>query len=103
MIYKAIWQVVRNGTDDSGRVLSALFMELPSAEDYADYYEVIKTPICMAQIKRKKYQNLVEFKKDFMTMFDNAKEYNEAASQVYLFLLLPFHLFFKSCISRKVL
>jgi Bromodomain len=83
-----VWQAIRTATDDNGRVLSALFMELPSAEDYADYYDVIKNPICMSQIKRKKYQSINDFRKDFHLMFENAKEYNEAASQVYLFLFI---------------
>jgi len=58
-------------------------MELPSAEDYPDYYSVIDNPMCMTQIKRKKYASLDEFRRDCITMFDNAKEYNEATSQVY--------------------
>lgn len=80
---QAIWQIVRAATDDAGRVLSALFMELPSAEDYPDYYEIISNPICMAQIKRKKYNTPQEFKQDFVKMSENAKEYNEATSQMY--------------------
>jgi hypothetical protein len=58
-------------------------MELPSAEDYPDYYEVIERPVSMGQIKRKKYGTPAEFKQDFVTMFENAKEYNEATSQMY--------------------
>eukprot|EP00026_Physarum_polycephalum_P000554 Phypoly_transcript_00555.p1 GENE.Phypoly_transcript_00555~~Phypoly_transcript_00555.p1 ORF type:complete len:1422 (+),score=377.64 Phypoly_transcript_00555:70-4335(+) len=99
-IFRAIWQVVRSATDDSGRVLSAIFMELPNAEEYADYYDVIKNPICMAQIKRKKYQNLAEFRKDFVTMFDNAKEYNEATSQVYSDATTLFRIFEEECEKR---
>ena len=38
-------KAVRDATDADGRVLSELFEELPSAEDYPDYFELIKTPI----------------------------------------------------------
>jgi len=81
--FKAIWDSVRECTDAHGRVLSALFMDLPSAEDYPDYYEVIDNPVSLSVIKKNKYATKEEFKQAFGLMFDNAREYNEAGSQVF--------------------
>jgi len=58
-------------------------MDLPSAEDYPDYYEVIDNPISLSLIKRNKYVSKDDFKEAFALMFDNAREYNEAGSQVF--------------------
>jgi hypothetical protein len=38
-------------TDKSGREITEFFLELPSAEEYPDYYEVIKKPISLQEIK----------------------------------------------------
>ena len=38
-------KAVRDATDADGRILSELFEEVPSLEDYPDYFEIIKTPI----------------------------------------------------------
>jgi len=81
--FKAIWHTVRSATDEHGRVLSALFMDLPLAEDYPDYYDVIKDPISLAQIKSPKFTNKEDFKSVFLSIFSNAQVYNEVGSQVY--------------------
>jgi hypothetical protein len=79
-------------------------MELPSEEDYPDYYEVIKHPIALENIKVRKeclrvlfvtnlslqqkidnkdYNKLSQLKADIDLMASNAKKYNLKDSQVY--------------------
>ncbi|RMX46781.1 hypothetical protein pdam_00021032 [Pocillopora damicornis] len=73
--------------DENGRYLSAIFVELPSAQDYPDYYQVISEPVCLSQIENNirdsKYSGEEELMLDFEVMFDNARYYNEEDSQVY--------------------
>ncbi|CAD6930591.1 unnamed protein product [Tilletia controversa] len=65
------------------------FLELPSAEDYPDYYKHIAQPISLKEIdlrlKKKDitYQNPYSFVTDLRLMFSNAKFYNEDGSPVW--------------------
>ncbi|XP_055708043.1 protein polybromo-1 isoform X1 [Phlebotomus papatasi] len=71
----------------ANRLLSAVFMKLPSKSDYPDYYDIIKNPIDMEKIANKMkhqiYDNVDEMGSDFMLMFENACKYNEPDSQIY--------------------
>jgi hypothetical protein len=64
-------------TDSDNRQIAELFLELPSAEEYPDYYETIDSPISMQEIRAKSYQSIDEIVKDFKTMFKNARIYND--------------------------
>ncbi|KAK6728994.1 hypothetical protein RB195_006197 [Necator americanus] len=62
------------------------FMELPSAREYPDYYQVIAHPIDLKIIREKiennKYESSVQLMQDFAVLFNNARLYNEANSQI---------------------
>ncbi|VDM60949.1 unnamed protein product [Angiostrongylus costaricensis] len=64
------------------------FMELPSSREYPDYYRVIERPIDLKTIKEKIENNKVMFldyealMEEFTVLFDNARRYNEADSQI---------------------
>ncbi|KAG0309630.1 hypothetical protein BGZ98_000039 [Dissophora globulifera] len=83
-----ILDVIVKHEDKSGRQLAELFLELPSKEEYPDYYEDIEKPIAIDIIERNidkgKYPTLESFEKDVNLMFDNAKLYNAEGSDVYL-------------------
>ncbi|XP_015750031.1 PREDICTED: protein polybromo-1-like [Acropora digitifera] len=84
---RQLYKAVVNYQDENGRYLSAIFVELPSAQDYPDYYQVISEPVCLSQIENNirdtKYSSEDELMLDFEVMFDNARYYNEEDSQVY--------------------
>ncbi|XP_048584024.1 protein polybromo-1 isoform X2 [Nematostella vectensis] len=84
---RQLFKAVTNYQDESGRYLSAIFMDLPSSEEYPDYYKVISEPVCLSQIegniRDNKYATEEELLLDFEVMFDNARYYNEEESQVY--------------------
>ncbi|KAI9105477.1 Bromodomain-containing protein [Phlyctochytrium arcticum] len=86
-VMKEILKSIRSVTDRTGRNLSELFEELVSAEDYPDYYEVIKIPIALSTIENKieknQYQALDQFAVDFNILFDNAMNYNRKGSMIY--------------------
>lgn len=63
------------------------FLDLPDRNDYPDYYQFIKNPICMNIIKKKinkkEYQSLKEFWQDIKLLVENCKTYNEDGSLLY--------------------
>lgn len=63
------------------------FLDLPPKNDYPDYYQLIKNPICMKQIEnkinKKQYQNLRQFRQDVGLLCANCKQYNEDGSVLY--------------------
>lgn len=63
------------------------FLDLPDRNDYPDYYQFIKNPICMNNIKKKinkkEYQGLKEFWQDIKLLVENCKTYNEDGSLLY--------------------
>lgn len=73
--------------EETNRYLSEIFMELPDRTDYADYYQIIKEPISIAEIKGRiasgEYASLHQFMGDFELMFSNAQKYNREDSLVY--------------------
>ncbi|KAF8215860.1 Bromodomain-containing protein [Mycena galopus ATCC 62051] len=67
-------------TDDDGRILSEMFIELPARKEWAVYYQLIKEPRCldaiMKKVKKKEYHTMVEFADDVELVFSNAMEFN---------------------------
>ena len=72
--------------DDDGRAYAEMFLELPSRQDYPDYYQFIQHPISFAEIDRKldqkEYINPHALVSDLYRMLSNAQFYNEEHSQV---------------------
>lgn len=73
--------------EEEGRPLIDPFIDLPNKYHYADYYEIIKNPICMKNIERrinrKEYQSLKQFRQDIGQLCNNCRTYNEDASILY--------------------
>ena len=63
------------------------FLELVPKRDWPQYYQIIKQPICMEQIKTrindKEYQSLREFHDDVHLLCNNARTFNEDTSQLF--------------------
>jgi len=62
-------------------------MRKPPKRLYADYYQVIKQPIALEDIKAKiekgSYPTLEDVRLDFELCFNNAKEYNQKESLIW--------------------
>ena len=73
--------------EHSGRQFSPVFMRLPSKRQYPDYYDVIKQPIALEEIRMKldshKYTSFEELRQDFELCFKNARRYNIRESQIW--------------------
>ncbi|RDB29274.1 Protein polybromo-1 [Hypsizygus marmoreus] len=74
-------------TDDSGRILSVEFMDLPSKKEWPIYYKEIKRPQCLENIfkrvKRKEYHTAGEFAADVELVFANAMAFNQEHTGIW--------------------
>lgn len=63
------------------------FIDLPDKWDYPDYYQLIKNPICMNQIKKKinkkEYQSVRQMRQDLGLLCNNCRLYNEDTSLLF--------------------
>ncbi|KAF2128619.1 hypothetical protein P153DRAFT_293104 [Dothidotthia symphoricarpi CBS 119687] len=63
------------------------FIELPDKWDYPSYYQLIKNPICMNQIKKKinkkEYNSLRPFRQDIGLLCNNCRTFNEDTSLLF--------------------
>lgn len=82
----AILKGLRKPKDMDGNLRVLDFEKLPEKSN-KQYYDVIKNPIALDQIKRnakrKKYHNVDECLADLDIMFSNAKHFNEDGSTIY--------------------
>ncbi|KAF8625192.1 hypothetical protein AX15_005497 [Amanita polypyramis BW_CC] len=73
--------------DDTGRILSTEFMELPSKKEWPIYYKEIKRPQCLENIfkhiKRKEYPSVAEFATDVELVFSNALTFNQEHTLIW--------------------
>ncbi|KIJ66243.1 hypothetical protein HYDPIDRAFT_86245 [Hydnomerulius pinastri MD-312] len=80
-------KVVEKTDEETHRILSDVFMEMPSKKDYPSYYKQIKRPICLEHIfkrlKRKEYTNSEEFADEVELVFSNALAFNQDHSQIW--------------------
>ncbi|KAH7105035.1 Bromodomain-containing protein [Auriculariales sp. MPI-PUGE-AT-0066] len=80
-----IYDLVFNAQDKLS--LSEVFMTVPPKADYPDYYQIIKHPIALDDIKtfldRRMFRTIESVKDQFDTMFKNAKKYNVKDSQIW--------------------
>lgn len=82
-----LYEAVRGARNNQGQVFSEPFQNLPSRREYPDYYQQIKQPISLQQIRTKmkngEYENVEQMEADLMLMFENAKRYNMPNSSIY--------------------
>uniref|UniRef100_A0A1I7S1Y9 Protein polybromo-1 n=1 Tax=Bursaphelenchus xylophilus TaxID=6326 RepID=A0A1I7S1Y9_BURXY len=72
---------------EGGRRICKEFLFPPSPKDFPEYYEAIKNPIDLTQIKHRiqngDYKVSDEFMDDIRLMCRNARHFNEPGSQIY--------------------
>nr|XP_055068904.1 polybromo 1, like isoform X2 [Misgurnus anguillicaudatus] len=82
-----LYQAVRGARSVQGLLLSEPFLQLPSRREYPDYYQQIKNPISLHQIRERMkngdYEGVEQIEADLMLMFENAKRYNMPNSTIY--------------------
>uniref|UniRef100_A0A3B4YW71 Protein polybromo-1 n=1 Tax=Seriola lalandi dorsalis TaxID=1841481 RepID=A0A3B4YW71_SERLL len=82
-----LYEAVRGARNNQGQVFSEPFQQLPSRREYPDYYQQIKQPIALQQIRAKmkngEYESVDQMETDLNLMFENAKRYNMPNSSIY--------------------
>ncbi|XP_042535641.1 protein polybromo-1 isoform X2 [Dipodomys spectabilis] len=82
-----LYDTVRNCRNNQGQLIAEPFFHLPSKKKYPDYYQQIKMPISLQQIRTKlknqEYETLDHLECDLNLMFENAKRYNVPNSAIY--------------------
>ncbi|XP_074862098.1 protein polybromo-1 isoform X9 [Carettochelys insculpta] len=82
-----LYDTVRNCRNNQGQLISEPFFHLPSKKKYPDYYQQIKMPVSLKQIRTKlknhEYETLDHLESDLNLMFENAKRYNVPNSAIY--------------------
>jgi len=88
-VYEALNDLEEESADPDipNRGIIDPFIELPDKWDYPDYYQLIKNPICMNQIKKKinkkEYQSVRQFRQDLGLLCNNCRHYNEDTSLLF--------------------
>nr|XP_046166009.1 protein polybromo-1-like isoform X2 [Oncorhynchus gorbuscha] len=81
-----LYEAVRGVRNSQGPLLSEPFLQLPSRKEYPDYYQQIKHPIALQQIREKmkngEYESVEQMDSDLTLMFENAKCYNVPTSSI---------------------
>ncbi|XP_071983346.1 protein polybromo-1 isoform X3 [Engystomops pustulosus] len=82
-----LYETVRSCRNNQGQLIAEPFFHLPSKKKYPDYYQQIKNPISLQQIRTKlknqDYDSLDQLEADLNVMFENAKRYNVPNSAIY--------------------
>ncbi|XP_041836272.1 polybromo 1, like isoform X3 [Melanotaenia boesemani] len=82
-----LYEAVRGARNNQGQIFAEPFQQLPSRREYPDYYQQIKQPISLQQIRAKmkngEYDNMEQIEVDLNLMFENAKRYNMPNSSIY--------------------
>ncbi|XP_041350352.1 protein polybromo-1-like isoform X3 [Gigantopelta aegis] len=83
----ALYKAIVNYKTPAGEQLSEPFLKLPNRRFYPDYYEEIKKPMSLYNIRKKlkhnRYSCLADIAADMNQVFDNAKQYNQDGSKIY--------------------
>ncbi|XP_077308342.1 protein polybromo-1 isoform X11 [Lithobates pipiens] len=82
-----LYETVRSCRNNQGQLIAEPFFQLPSKKKYPDYFQQIKNPISLHQIRNKlknqEYESLDHLETDLNMMFENAKRYNVPNSAIY--------------------
>ncbi|XP_075177852.1 LOW QUALITY PROTEIN: protein polybromo-1 [Anomaloglossus baeobatrachus] len=82
-----LYETVRSCRNNQGQLIAEPFFHLPSKKKYPDYYQQIKSPVSLQQIRTKlknqDYDSLDQLETDLNMMFENAKRYNVPNSAIY--------------------
>lgn len=80
-------QTVKEAKAKDGRQLALVFLTKPPRKMYPDYYQIIKNPIALDDIKKRldtsAYSSLQTVRADFELLFNNALEYNMKDSVIW--------------------
>lgn len=78
---------LKRSQDKNGRDIAFHFLDLPSRDDYPDYYLQTAMPISLNMVEQRledgEYATMDHLEGDLKRMVQNAKEYNDTRSEVF--------------------
>jgi hypothetical protein len=79
--------VLINRIDEDDTPLTVPFLALPLRSDYPDYYDLIKNPVSLEQVRRRlqsrSFESFEQVRNNLETICRNAKRYNLKGSEIY--------------------
>jgi len=81
-------QQLKRSQYKNGRDIAFHFLDLPSKDDYPDYFQQTAMPLSLnmieQQLKAGYYDTMEKLESDLKRLIQNAKDYNDSKSEVYL-------------------
>lgn len=78
---------LKRSQDKNGRNVAHHFIDLPSRDDYPDYYQQTPMPLSLNMIEQRlqdfQYPNMEQLEADLKRMVQNAKDYNSNKSSIF--------------------
>ncbi|KEF54328.1 uncharacterized protein A1O9_09494 [Exophiala aquamarina CBS 119918] len=78
---------LKKSQDKNGRNVAIHFIDLPSREEYPDYYQQTAMPLSLNMIElrlqKREYKNMEQLEADLKRMVQNAKDYNHNRSPIF--------------------
>jgi len=95
---KQLIDAMAKTTDQYGRLVAELFLELPVKKDLPSYYQLIKKPIALSSMRRKikSYTSFDLLEADVKLMVMNAEKFNQPGSPIVDQAKLLLDMFVKS-------
>jgi ATP-dependent helicase STH1/SNF2 len=102
---ETLLKAVREYTDDSGRLLAAVFVKLPTKRELPEYYQVVKEPMDLKRIGAKlakgEYATLQALRADVELMFRNAQLFNAPGSLIHQDAAVLLEFFQRRCAESE--
>jgi len=78
---------LKKSQDKNGRNVAIHFIDLPSREEYPDYYQQTAMPLSLnmveLRLQKREYENMEQLEADLKRMVQNAKDYNHNRSPIF--------------------
>lgn len=78
-VFESVLATVMDLKDDTGRLRSEAFYDLPSKDESPEFHQLVTSPISLKMIQERtrnqEYHDIAGFKADFLLVFANAKHY----------------------------
>lgn len=78
---------LKKSQDKNGRNVAIHFIDLPSRDEYPDYYQQTAMPLSLnmveLRLQKYEYENMEQLEADLKRMVQNAKDYNHNKSPIF--------------------
>lgn len=98
-------KALKREKDRNNHPVTSFFEKLPDSRVFHEYYNIVKNPISLDEIRKKikqrKYKDVHGFIADIHQMLENAKYFNKETTEIYV-QALDFERYFKAAIDEEL-